>query len=113
MATTRINISLPDLPDLPEKIEELKRAIVRWAQRGWATFVLRRCQRVIPVRTGQLRNSFRFRKLKRGGRFLFTKSGFYWIFQDGLEDDLVEIINRSLRDLIPWAIRNARREIGI
>ena len=113
MATTRIRIGLDDLAALPGQLEELKRAIIRWAQRGWSTFVLNRLKRVIPVRTGRLRNSLKFRKLKNGGRFFFTKGGFYWIFQDGLEDALVKVINDSLRDLIPWAVRNARREVGI
>ena len=112
-ATHKININIGDVDALPAQIEELKKAIVRWLQRGWSTFVLGRLQRATPARTGRMRRSLKFRKLKNGGRFYFTKNGFYWIFQDGLEDALVKIINDSLRDLVPWAVRSARKEVGI
>ena len=113
MATTRLHVDLSDISELPDKIEELKRAIVRWFQVGLSRFVFRRLQREIPVRTGRLRNSLRFRKLKLGGRFYFTKSGFYYVFQEGLEDRMIKVIERSLDDTVRWAIRKARQEVGI
>ena len=113
MATTRVHVDLSGIGALPEQIELLKRAIVRHFQGALSTFVLRRIQRVIPVRTGRLRNSLRFRKLKFGGRFYFTKGGFYYKFQPGLEDRMVEIIRDSLSSAVRTAIRRARRELGI
>ena len=118
MATTRIRINIGDLAALPAQIEALKIAIVKWAQVGLSRFVLNRMKREIPVRSGRLRAALRFRKLQAGGRFHFGKSGFYFIFQRAnsggdLEDRLMEIVKQSLEDLIPWAVRRARAEVGI
>lgn len=113
MATVRINVNLSGLEALPARIEALKQAIIRWLQFGLSRFVLDRMKQAVPRRTGRLRNSLRFRKLRNGGRFYFDRRGFYWIFQDGLEEDLIRIFNESLKDLIPWAVGEARREVGI
>ena len=95
------------------EITALKRSIVRWSQVGWSRFVLSRMKRVVPVRTGRLRDSLKFKKLRNGGRFFFTPRGFYWRFQEGLEEELIKVIIDSLSDLIPWAVRKARSDVGI
>ena len=113
MGQVEIRVNLSGISATPAEFERLKVAIVRWAQVGWSRTTLNRMKRKVPVRSGRLRRSLTFRKLKRGGRFAFTKRGFYWYFQDGLEEELVEILKNSCRTIIPWAIRQARREVGV
>ncbi len=114
-ASIRIDVSdaLEGLQDVGERLERFKAAILRWAQMGLERFVLPKLRDATPVRTGRLRGARQFRRIPGGGSFYWGREGFYWQFQDGLQERHRQIVRDSLPDLIPWAVRNARREVGI
>lgn len=94
--TTRTVFKVDLPPTLsPTQKRDLRRGIVRNIQAYQARILLQRIRRVIPVRSGNLRKEFRFAKLAQGGRFYFTAKGFYYIFQEGLEEDIVKILRRE------------------
>lgn len=113
MPTTRISLDISKLAALPDQQEALKRLIVQHAQRELAGWVNRRLAREVPHRTGRLQRALKFRKLKNGGRFYFTKGGFYYRWQEGLDERLNDALERAFPEVIGIAIRRSLRDLGL
>ncbi len=116
MATTiRVDISgaLQGLQNVAEKIQAFRVALVKHFRIGGERFVYPRLLDAIPVRTGNLRDSRKFRTIPSGWAVYWDASGFYWRFQEGLEAGQEAIVRQALPQLISWAVAQARKEVGI
>ena len=105
-----------DTSGLDRKLASFDRflpTVIEFLQIGAERFILPRLKAIVPVRTGNLRDSRRFRTTQGGFQFYWDRTGFYWRFQDNLGAQSQRIVQDSLPGLFQWAVAQARNKLRL
>ena len=70
-------------------------------------------RRATPYRTGNLRSAFRVWRTGDTLNIGFYPRGFYWIYQDGLNEKFQGIVQRSIPLAAELAFRRTREKMGL
>ena len=103
MART-ITIDISGLDELRAELANFDITFITWLQVAMIEILLPKLKEIVPVRTGNLRSSRSFYPTGRGGAFGWDNQGYYWRFQEGLEERSIQIAERY----VPVIARFAR-----
>ena len=105
-----------DTSGLDAKLASLARfseTLVAFLQVGAERFIFPKLKAIVPVRTGTLRDSRRFRPTPGGFQFYWTNDGFYWRFVGNLGAQSQRIVQDALPALFTWAVAQTRKKLGL
>ena len=75
--------------------------------------IVPKLQRATPVRTGNLRSAFRVWRTGDTLNIGFRPRGFYWIYQDGLNEKYQTITQRDIPLAAELAFQTTKKKLGL
>ena len=91
----------------PLLAEKLVRSTIAYLGAGMTTMMIPQLKGVVPVKTGNLRDSMFIKIEAKTITIGFKPEGYYWPYQRGLTKRMRNVWARGLNSLIPWAWQRA------